>query len=368
MKSYNDIEKKRIAFVIDSLGAGGCQRVVTSIANELVADEVEVLIVTFEPAENNFFYLDGRVARKQIVPSSIFPKFFSRALQIVILRRLLHEFKQHTAMSCIHKVNVILLIASFGCKYRLLVSERNNPYFQDAGFLTSTLRFLLYRFSDVVTANSQSALNYMAKFVPKEKLIFLPNPILTISQKKFCTPENANEKFILCIGRLHKQKGHFHLLRAFRKFSKNYPDWRLKIIGSGELSGFLYSKCIELNIVSKVDWLGTVKNIQVWLESADIFVLPSIYEGQPNVLLEAMEFGRACVVSDNVAKDLNYFVSENSIVMTVSQDDDSLAKALNMLASDRSLRKTLGKNARSCIQNLDRQSILNEWFKLLLKK
>lgn len=368
MKSSNDIEKKKIAFVIDSLGAGGCQRVVANIANELIADKVEVLIITFEPAENDFFHLDCRVVRKQISPSSIFPKFFSRALQILSLRRLLHEFKPHTAMSFIHKVNVLFLIASFGSKYKILVSERNNPYFQNAGFLTSTLRFLLYRYADVVTANSQSALSYMAKFVPREKLLFLPNPIMTMSQKKFHKPEKANEKFILCIGRLHEQKGHFHLLRAFRLFSKNNPDWRLKIIGSGELSGFLYSKCIELNIVSKVDWLGTDKNIQVWLQSADIFVLPSIYEGQPNVLLEAMEFGRACVVSDTVARDLNYFVSENSILATVSQDDESLAKALNLLASDCSLRETLGKNARICIQNLDRQSILNDWFRLLIKK
>ncbi|AFY91599.1 glycosyltransferase family 4 protein [Chamaesiphon minutus] len=104
----------------------------------------------------------------------------------------------------------------------------------------------------------------------------------------------ASEFIFGNVGRLHAQKGHAYLLRAFAKL--NNPA-RLAIVGDGELRYESIGLADELKIDRRVMFLGARTDIYEFLSAIDVFVLPSLWEGQPIALLEALAIGKPCIAS-----------------------------------------------------------------------
>jgi glycosyltransferase involved in cell wall biosynthesis len=106
----------------------------------------------------------------------------------------------------------------------------------------------------------------------------------------------ASDEFIFGnVGRLHEQKGHRYLLEAFAKVSDRA---RLLIIGDGDLREELVSLAERLQISDRVIFLGARSDVYEFLSAIDVFVLPSLWEGQPIALLEALAMSKPCIVSD----------------------------------------------------------------------
>jgi len=142
--------------------------------------------------------------------------------------------------------------------------------------------------------------------LPREKLVVIPNFVDVLSVEK-----SANEKaflknedrcylkspYIISIGRLHNQKGYKFLLNAFSKIANKIPH-NLIILGEGSLLNDLSIQVKELNLEKRVLFPGFVQNPYPLLKGAQLFVLSSLYEGMPNVLLEAIALGVPVVSSD----------------------------------------------------------------------
>ena len=123
---------------------------------------------------------------------------------------------------------------------------------------------------------------------------------------KFSHPlnkETARKKFNIAptefifgnVGRLHEQKGHKYLLQAFAKVADRA---RLLIIGDGDLKDELIKLADDLQISDRVLFLGARSDVHEFLSAIDVFVMPSLWEGQPLALLEALAMGKPCIVSD----------------------------------------------------------------------
>ena len=97
------------------------------------------------------------------------------------------------------------------------------------------------------------------------------------------------------VGRLHEQKGHKYLLQAFAKVSDRA---RLLIIGDGELKDELIKLADDLKISDRIVFLGARSDVYEFLSAIDVFIMPSLWEGQPIALLEALAMGKPCIVSD----------------------------------------------------------------------
>jgi glycosyltransferase involved in cell wall biosynthesis len=104
----------------------------------------------------------------------------------------------------------------------------------------------------------------------------------------------ASEFIFGNVGRLHTQKGHEYLLRAFAKLNNCA---RLAIVGDGELRYELIGLADELKIDRRVMFLGARTDIYEFLSAIDMFVMPSLWEGQPIALLEALAIGKPCIAS-----------------------------------------------------------------------
>lgn len=103
---------------------------------------------------------------------------------------------------------------------------------------------------------------------------------------------------VLSVGRLAPQKGQHYLLQAVPAVLAQWPQTVFALVGDGASRPELEAEAQRLGIESQVRFLGTQANVPDWLAAADVFVLPSISEGLPVALLEAMIAGRAVVATD----------------------------------------------------------------------
>jgi glycosyltransferase involved in cell wall biosynthesis len=156
---------------------------------------------------------------------------------------------------------------------------------------------LIYNRADLVVAVSEEIkLQLIGKYnIPKEKLKVIYNG-LDIEKIIKLSKEDVEEKYrgifnypcIISSGRLTHQKGQWHLLKAFKKVKESVKDAKLVILGEGELEGRLKTLAQDLGIKDEVYFFGFKKNPHKYISRAHVFVLPSLYEGFPNSLIEAM--------------------------------------------------------------------------------
>lgn len=117
---------------------------------------------------------------------------------------------------------------------------------------------------------------------------------------------NLEESFIIGhIGRFSEEKNHMFLLEVFYKIQQNLPNAKLLLIGDGGLRKSIENRIKELKIADKVILLGIRNDVPELLQAADLFVLPSVFEGLPGAALEAQAAGLKTFLSDAITTEVN---------------------------------------------------------------
>ena len=150
-------------------------------------------------------------------------------------------------------------------------------------------------------------------------------------------------------GRLSPVKGHAYLLRAVRHILEKESDARLLIVGSGPLQGELLALARDLRVDDACLFVGHRADVYDLIAAMDIFVLPSLDEGIPMALLEAMALGRP-VVATSVGGIPEIVTHRTAGLLVESRDEQALAKACLELALDRDWAQTLGARARRLVE------------------
>lgn len=155
---------------------------------------------------------------------------------------------------------------------------------------------------------------------------------------------DSGEKLkFLHIGRFSEQKNHAMLLEAFGMLHADYPETELTLIGEGPLVQEIHQKAEALGLGECVHFAGVKDNVFPELHRADVFVLPSLYEGVPITLIEAMGTGLPIVATAVGGVPDMLTDGENALLTAV--DAASVAKAMKQM-TDVELRERLGKCAR----------------------
>ncbi|MFI5323867.1 MAG: glycosyltransferase [Thermodesulfobacteriota bacterium] len=141
--------------------------------------------------------------------------------------------------------------------------------------------------------------------------------------------ENRREfPIVLTIARLDKQKGHKFLLKAAR----DVPSTLFVFVGDGPERENLENEALELGLNDRVIFLGRRNDISALLDGCDLFVLPSLFEGLPLSIMEAMAAGKPVIASDIGGID-ELIINGNTGYLTPPGDPQALATAINMLLS-----------------------------------
>ena len=416
-----------------NLGGGGAQRVVTVLANAWSRRGERVCIITLFGGEAHYAIdeaivhidlqrtylapqpvaaghpasvgtpeqraslpnLGQRLRRKLWRTITLLPwtqdadKYYYAARMALRLRHVLQQLDAPAVIAFTGGTNIITVVASIGQQRRVVISERNDPARQRLEIPWQSLRPYVYPWADVVTANTHNALDIMARYVARAKLVYLPNPLLMEERARIgkdnCSvaspitptlPTNA-QPTILTVGRLHQQKAQDVLLMAFQRLPQRLLSWQIMVVGDGDegrgaVLGFLMvgdgdlrseleALALTLAINQRVHWQGWVANPHPYYQSAQIFVLPSRHEGMSNALLEAMMYGLPVIVTDACQGLLEIIVhGDNGLVVPVD-DPDALAAAITQLADDPALCQRLGAAARNRVSAFTLPQILQQW-------
>lgn len=187
---------------------------------------------------------------------------------------------------------------------------------------------------------------------------FVPNP-LTVE-----VPEHiyeGKEKKIITLGRLTHVKNYPSLIRAFAIIASCHPDWILEIYGSGTAYQELEQLIGELRLEQRILLMGHTHDVSSKLENASIFVLSSITEGFPLVLLEAMSHGLP-VVSYDCPFGPSFIIEDgkNGILVPLN-DETELASSMEYLIQNEEVRHKMALKARLRAAEFMPQKIADQW-------
>lgn len=152
------------------------------------------------------------------------------------------------------------------------------------------------------------------------------------------------------VGRLEPQKGHKYFLEAIRLMQDKAERAEFFIVGDGRLRKELEDFCQSSGIGRRVKFLGFRPDIRNVIESLDVLVLPSLFEGLPLVALEASAMAKAVVVT-NVDGSPEVVLNEETGLVVPAQDSKALKDAMEILIMNEALRKKFGERARTRIVN-----------------
>lgn len=154
---------------------------------------------------------------------------------------------------------------------------------------------------------------------------------------------------VVSIGRLVPQKGQSYFVKGAAEVLKTYPRAVFCIAGDGPLKSELLNLIGALGISSQVRLLGNRQDIPDLLAACDLFVLTSLYEGLPMVLLEAMSAG-APVICTNIPGVTDVITNGETGLLVPSQNVMHLAEAICRVLSDDALRRKISQNGKTLVQ------------------
>ena len=372
-RNLNSLSKRRmydifrshshdVALVIGDLRGGGAQRVLSMLVDAWSTKEFRVCVITIGSNDGDKFQLHPHATRISLnlvgKSKSGIHAIFANFRRIVSLRKALRSADAPVVVSFLSTTNVLTILATRGLSSHVAVSERNDPGRQPLNWPWRTLRRWLYRHADAITANSHGALQHLRSFVPFRKLYVVPNPIDFPETIVHLSRRRNN---ILNVGSLSHQKAHDVLLEAYARVVTERSNWSLTIVGDGPGRQALVGLASSLNLLEYIEWIDWTDAIGRCYEDAQIFVLPSRYEGMPNALLEAMSYGLPCIITDGSPGPLEHVVDEESGLVVPAGDVQGLAGALIRLMESRDLRTRLGARARRRMAELDRNVVDAAW-------
>lgn len=220
--------------------------------------------------------------------------------------------------------------------------------------------------AQAVVFNNRDAVPFAMRHegVRADQVVYIPNGVPITDARRpaseiraeLHTPSEAT--VIGTVARLHPSKGQEYLLQAFRLVRNRLPGTVFWLIGDGECRTALESKARELDIAAAVRFAGTRRDVRDILGAIDLFALPSLWEGMPNALMEAMAAGRPAIASDTDAiREL--VIDRKTGWMVKPGDVEGLARTMIEILGDRHLAAEIGHAGMLYVQrhfSLDRMA------------
>lgn len=166
-------------------------------------------------------------------------------------------------------------------------------------------KYLIHKYATFRIACSEEAGEFLYR---GEKFLLLNNAInldnFDLNEKKLSIKKELHilekDKIITNIARFVDAKNHSFLINLFKELLEEDDNYSLLLVGDGPLKDSIIEKAKSLNIDQKVYFLGVRDDIPSILMGSDVFVMPSLLEGLPVVLVEAQAAGVPCIISDNI--------------------------------------------------------------------
>ncbi|MGM0502000.1 MAG: glycosyltransferase [Bacillota bacterium] len=393
--------KKKIAFFIPNLGGGGAERVVSNLTLNLDSQKYDKYLIVYDDNKIVYPYDAKLISLASERRSNFIANFFSHFERIKKLKEVKKKYKFDVVFSFLPQPNTQNILTKGDEK--VIVSVRN--------FISKRYHFFnklkakwLYKKADVVVSVSKELKQELISGfnVSQENIKVIYNPydlekIRDKAQEEIGEEyqEIFNKKVIITMGSLHRQKGQWHLLRSFSKLLEKNYDLNLVLLGQGELEEELKKLAKKLNMADNVYFLGFQNNPFKFLKRSYLYVFPSLYEGFPNALAEAMacelpvistdcQSGPREILAPNISLDkgVNYEKpSKHGILVEdfgvsddlevdikrkeLSKKEKSLAEKIENILTDQNKHNHFSKQSKKRVKDFSMKKIIKDWENLI---
>jgi len=332
--------------LLPTLRTGGAERLVTDLSTCLQTHGVRVTIVTMFGPENTPY--EQRVEEAGI-PHRWLNKRFGLDLRMPVrISRTLRELRPDVLHTHLYTLRYAAPALPVNRIPAVLYTLHSIPRKED-NMLGLLINWLAFRFrlvqpvaiSPTIAAAARSLYGARINFPVIRNGIQMP-PFLAV---KNAGQRKRNRFVLLNVGRLTDVKNQQFLLRIALRLQALGLDFELRFAGDGPLRQALEEQARILSVESKVKFLGSVSDMAAVYGDADIFVLPSLYEGLPIALLEAMASALP-VVASAVGGVPDVIHDGRTGILLPPGDESAWATVIHQLATSPELRKKLGSAAR----------------------
>lgn len=295
---------KKIIIFYPSFERGGVEIILLNLIRFFLKKKIKITLISNVPKKklpqninfsqiNSNHKLDGLFSGRLYKAIQASKKLFS------ILK---NSNPKETIIFSLQSSSLAILISKIN-KHSIVVRNAEDPIYSTvygdnklSALIAILSKIFTYNFSDKIICNSVGSKNSLQKLlINKSKVISIYNPYLSkIYEKKNFLKKN----FIISVGRITKQKDYQTLVKAMKILDDEGIKLRLLIIGDGDQRKKIQNLINKLNLKKNVKILGWKKNLNNYYKYAKVFVLPSLYEGLGNVVIDAVNFNLPVITTD----------------------------------------------------------------------
>ena len=352
----------KLTMVIYSLDSGGAERVASNMANYWAEKKWAVTILTLTNEEEPPFYeLHPDVVHRSLAFKPR-PYFSIRDMvkRKLVLRQAIAESMPHVLISLIDNTNISTLMATIGMDIPVVISEQSTPGHHRIGRIRDVLRHLTYPLATCLTVLTQEDLMYFSSTLQRKGYV-IPSPVALPSGFHHEEELDRGTKTIIAVGRLSNEKGHDLLMKAFAAIATRCPEWSVTIWGEGKLRTELETLRNHLGLQGRVFLPGRTKRIYEKMKRADLFVMPSRYEGFPNALCEAMACGLPVISFDCPNGPRNIIRNNTDGILVAPEDIGALSETMEKLINKPKIRARLALHAPEIVERFGLEKIMKMW-------
>lgn len=349
----------KVIQIMPEFGLAGAETMCENLSYELMKRGENVIVISL--------YTYHSAITERLEQNGIKVLYLNKkaGLDLSMIRKLIKIFKSEKP-DVIHTHRYVMQYAIpaaiiTGVKHR--IHTVHNVAKKENTKVARQLNYLFYKFAHVIPVALSPEIQRTIEIEYKLSIDKIPVVYNGIDLLKCIQKDNygfSDKIKILHIGRFSEQKNHEGLIDAFERVHKDYPNTVLQLIGEGEKKDEIIKKIKDMKLSDCVEILGMQSTVYTFLNKADIFVLPSNYEGIPMTLIEAMATGLP-IVATNVG-GVPDMLNNQEDAFVVTNACDSIVDAIEQLIRDATLREKFGRNAISKSNRFSSITMAEEYF------
>lgn len=306
---------KKIAWVIPDLYTGGMPRVLEALSNEFNKDNKYKQYNILLKKKDINFKVYGKIFSIEKEGKNLIEKIYIFIKRIYYFYKINREYKFDYVVSFGMTANIINILVNK--KGKTIITEHNVKSIENNigkgvnnriynCIYNLLIKYLYNKADKIITVSKYMGIDLIKHYgIKKHKINTIYNGVDDKKIEKLKMEPLSDEEYkifanpvIINVGSTSKQKGQWHLVKIMPELKKIIPNIQLVILGQGEDYNKLYNLIRFLKLENNVHLMGVKSNPYKYMYNADLFVLTSLYEGFPNVLVEAMSVGLPVISTD----------------------------------------------------------------------